>query len=151
MKRKLISEILEELAPHDIDDKVTMLQEAFKNPTLNLPLRQILIATLDPAVKFDVSVPAYKESTEVDGYASNSLSIEYRRLYIFFDANKQVSPKRKSQILAQILESIDPKDAKLLERIIQKDFSEYGLTAEIVNMALPGLIKNIEKKKSKKK
>jgi hypothetical protein len=142
MERKLISNILEELASHDVEDKVTMLQAAN-----SLPLRQILIAALDPAVTFDVTVPEYRENTEVDGYASNSLFVEYRRLYIFMALNKQVSIKRKEQILGQILESIDPKDAKLLEKIVQKDFSEYGLTPEIVNQAFPGLIKNLDQKK----
>jgi hypothetical protein len=137
MQRKLLAEVLAELAPHDIEDKVTILQT-----NDSLPLRQLLVAALDPAVKFNVDVPPYRDNKEVDGYASNSLLIEYRRLYIFLANNQSVSVKRKTEILGQILESIDPSDAKFLEKVIRKDLSEYGLTAEIVNQAWPGLIKH---------
>jgi len=135
MQRKLIAEIFEELAPHDEEDKVTILQQ-----NNSVPLRQLLMAALSSHVEFDVDIKPYRENGEVDGYASNSLMIETRRLYVLVKANTKVGRKRKSEILAQILESIDPSDAKVLIKIVQKDLSEYGLTAEIVNQAWPGLI-----------
>ena len=66
--------------------------------------------------------------------------IESRRLYIFLKGSKVGLPRRK-EILAQILESIDPKDAQFLIRVIKKDMGEYNLTVETINMAFPDLIK----------
>ena len=139
MQRKLLSSIFEELAPHDAEDQAMALCANNR-----LPLRQLLIAAYDPSVQFEVEIPTYRENMEVDGYASNTLMIEARRLYIFLKDSKVV-PKRRKEILAQMLESIDPKDAQFLIKVLQKDMSEYGLTVETINMAFPGLIK--EKKK----
>ena len=136
MQRKLLSEIFSELEPHDEEDKITILQT-----NDSLALRQLLYAALDNSVDFDVEIPNFRENTEVDGYASNTLLIEFKRLYIFM-AQSKVVPKRRKEILGQILESIDPSDAKLLVKVIQKDISQYGLTPEIVNEAFPGLIKH---------
>jgi hypothetical protein len=143
-QRQLLSDIFEDLTPHDPEDKVMGL--CANN---SLALRQLLIAAYDPAVQFDVEIPEYKENSEVDGYASNSLLIEYKRLYIFMKQS-QVKPKRRKEILAQILESIDPKDARFLVKVITKDMDEYGLTPEIINEAFPGLIKSVKPKPKKK-
>jgi hypothetical protein len=135
--RKMFAEILKDVseAP-DFEDKVMILQNN------NQPVvRQLLLAALDPNVKFDVIVPSYKENDEPDGYASNTLYIEHRRLYVFMDSYRQVSPQRKSALLGQILESIDPSDAVALINIIKKDLSSYGITKELVNAAFPGLVK----------
>jgi hypothetical protein len=136
MARKLFSQILTEVQEAHEDDKSLVLQQN-DNPMV----RQLLLATFDPAVKFDVVVPEYRENTETDGYSSNSLYVEYRRLYIFMEAYKKIAPGRKSTLLAQILESIDVSDAPCLIEVINKDLSKYGLTKEIVNEAFPGLIK----------
>lgn len=137
MSRKLFSEILSDVAQAATpEEKVAVLQQ---NNTL--PLRQVLAAALDPTVKFDVQIPSYRENEETDGYAANTLYVEYRRLYIFTETYKNVSPQRKTALLAQILESIDRSDALVLIDIINKDVSKYGLTTEIVNTAFPGLIK----------
>ena len=136
MARKLFSQILNEIREAADEDKSIVLQT---NDTLML--RQLLMAALDPKVKFDVEIPAYRENTETDGYSSNNLYVEYRRLYIFLDTYKNVTPQRKKVLLAQVLESIDASDAVALCDVIQKDLSKYGLTKEIVNEAFPNLIK----------
>jgi hypothetical protein len=135
--RKMFAQILQEVseAP-DFEDKVMILQSN------NQPVvRQLLLAALDPNVKFDVIVPPYKENDEPDGYASNTLYIEHRRLYVFMNTYTQVSLARKSALLGQILESIDPSDAVALINIIKKDLSSYGITKEVVNAAFPNLVK----------
>jgi hypothetical protein len=135
MQHKLISEIFEELIPHDPEDQATIL-----GTNNSLLLRQFLIAAYDPSVEFEVEIPIFRENEEVDGFSSNSLMIESRRLYIFLKGSKVGLPRRK-EILAQILESIDPKDAQFLIRVIKKDMGEYNLTVETINMAFPDLIK----------
>ena len=135
--RKLFSEILKDVtdAP-EVEDKVMVLQT-----NNSLMLRQLLAAALDPAIKFNVEVPSYRENLEEDGYASNSLYVEVRRLYLFLETYRDINPKRKAALLGQILEAIDRSDAVCLIDVIHKDLSKYGLTKEIVNAAFPGLIK----------
>lgn len=134
--RKLFAQVLKDVGEAPAADKAIVLQNN------NMPmLRQLLMAALDPNVKFDVKVPSYRENKEEDGYSSNTLYVEFRRLYIFLDSYKLVSPERKSSLLGQILEAIDRSDAVALIDVINKDLSKYGITKEVVNEAFPGLIK----------
>jgi hypothetical protein len=138
MPRKLFAEILEDIrnAGSDTDTVVELLREHN-----TIMLRQLLLAAFDPSIKFDVVIPTYTPIIEADGYAANSLYVEYRRLYIFTDTYNKVNSVRKKALLAQILESIDPSDSTALIHVIQKDLGRYGLTKEIVNQAFPNLIK----------
>jgi hypothetical protein len=135
--RKMFFEMVNEIAAAPTqEDKVNKLQE------YNLPMvRQLLMAALDPSVKFNVKIPSYRVNVDGDGYAANTLYVEYRRLYIFLETYKNVSPERKTKLLAQILESIDPSDAEALIEVINKDLLKYGITKDLVNAAFPGLIK----------
>ena len=135
MSRKLFSQILNEVREAADEDKSIILQT---NDTLML--RQLLMAALDPSLKFDVEIPAYRENKETDGYSSNNLYVEHRRLYIFLDSYKNVTPQRKKTLLVQVLESIDVSDAAALCDVINKNLGKYGLTKEIVNEAFPNLI-----------
>ena len=135
MSRQLFSTILKEIGEAPDEDKVLILQ--MNN---SLMLRQLIIAALDPTVKFDVPVPPYRVNTEVDGYAANNLYVESRRMYVFMNGYN-IPMKRKTDLLAQILESIDPSDAVALTEVINRDLGKYGITKEIVNAAFPGLIK----------
>ena len=137
MRRKLISEILEEVQNSpDTECKAEFLQ-ANDNPVL----RTLLKYALDSTVKFDVPLPeTFKLNTEVDGYSSNNIYVESKRLYIFQD-NYKLPPARKTTLLVQILESIDPADAPVLLDILKKNLTKYGLTKEVVDLAFPGLIK----------
>lgn len=134
--RKLFSQILNDVKEAAPEDKAIQLK---LNETGML--RQLLLSVFDPNCKYDVIIPTFRINQEVDGYSSNNLYVEFRRMYIFLDSYNKVSPKRKSGLLAQILESIDPADAEALIMVIKKDLSEYGLTKEIVNEAFPGLVK----------
>lgn len=135
MARKIFATILKEIqeAPEDLRADILRNNDS-------VPLRSLLKDFLDPSVVFDVEVPSYRETNEVDGYSANSLYVEYRRLYIFKTTETRVSPERKKALLAQILESIDYSDAYVLIDIIKKDAAKYGLTKELVNEAFPDLI-----------
>ena len=63
MQHKLISEIFEELIPHDPEDQATIL-----GTNNSLLLRQFLIAAYDPSVEFEVEIPIFRENEEVDGF-----------------------------------------------------------------------------------
>jgi hypothetical protein len=133
---KLISEILEEVGTlPKLEDQITMLK---KNESL--PLRQLLKAALDPSIEFDVVIPAYKPSVDAPGCSANNLYIESRRLYVFLKGSKVSSQKRRSTLIAQILESIDSADAELLVQILHKDITMYGVDVSVVKIAFPGLL-----------
>ena len=136
--RKLFSEVLKEVSEAPTaEDKVMILRS-----NNSIKLRQLLALALDPQYKFDVVVPSYRENDEPDGYASNTLDVECRRLYIFLDSYTMVRPERKSVLLSQILEAIDRSDAVALIDVINKDLSKYGITKELANAAFPGLVKS---------
>jgi len=138
MMRKLFAETIKHAAEMKTAEDKAMVLFADQS----LMLRQLLLYAVDPKIKFDVEIPSYRENLEEDGYASNSLSIEHKRLYVLMDTYKDVTPKRKTAILAQILESIDPSDAAILVELIRKEIpAKYGITKEVVNAAFPGLIK----------
>jgi hypothetical protein len=136
--RKLFAEMLKAVAQAETLQEKVMILRSHPNDVM---VRKLLLAGLDPSVKFDVEIPSYKENAEDDGYASNSLFVEYRRLYIFLESYKEVRAARKKAILEQILESIDPSDAVALVDVLKKDLSKYGMTKEIANAAFPGLIR----------
>ena len=135
MQRPLLADIFENFGVFaDDESKVTHLQ---KNDSP--ALRQLLGAAFNPEFKFQVEIPPYKPTTDAEGFATNNLLIEYKRLYVFLESSK-ATPQRRKEILWQMLESIDARDAKLLVNVLQKNLSEYGLTPEIVNKAFPGTI-----------
>lgn len=137
MARKTFSTVFEEIgAATERRDKISLLRQ--QN---NEPMRTLLQYALSPSIKLDVEVPSYKENVETDGYSANSLYVESRRLYIFNENYTKVTKERKAVLLAQILESVDKSDAVLLSKVIQRDLSEYGLDASVVNEAYPGLVK----------
>ena len=136
MARKLISEILKEVVRvGSVEEKADVLRKNY-NPTLCALLKDVF----DPNEVYDVEIPSYRENSETDGYASNNLYVEVRRLYIFKTGEKKVSPKRKKQLLEQVLESIDASDALVLIDVINKDLSKYGITQEVVDQAFPNLL-----------
>jgi len=137
MRRKLISEVLEEVQNSpDAECKIEFLQ-ANDNPVL----RNLLRLACDPKIKFDVPIPeTWKLNDEVDGYSSNNIYVESKRLYLFEETYK-LPLVRKTVLLVQILESIDPADAPVLIDILKKNLAKYGVTKEIVDQAFPGLIK----------
>jgi hypothetical protein len=137
MARKLIAEIFTDIADAPTtEDKVMILQA-----NNILVIRQLLLFGYDPSVVIDTIVPVFKENKETDGYAANSLYSEYKRLYIFLASFQKVTPQRKSEILRQILESIDPSDSVFLVKLITRKMDEFGLDKDIINTAFPGLIK----------
>lgn len=138
MARKLFSQILKATQSVSTNENKAMILRQNDNPVL----RALLQDAFSAEQIYDVEVPSYRENSETEGYASNNLYVESRRLYIFKATEKKVAPKRKSQLLEQVLESIDAVDAEALVSVIDKSLgAKYGLTKEVVNMAFPNLIR----------
>ena len=51
---------------------------------------------------------------------------------------QNVSEERKEQILLQILESLEPREAEIILGVFQKDLGVKGLTPDLIREAFPG-------------
>ncbi len=58
------------------------------------------------------------------GITHDSLNAQLRRLYMFLEGNQTaetLTDKRRNELLIQMLESIEPREAEVLLGIFQKD------------------------------
>jgi len=108
----------------------------------NLPVRTVLAAWFDPTIKFLLpeGVPPYRESKFDE---PKSFLQEVPRLYLFVEGgNPNLKQVRREQIFIEMLERINADDAKLLLSMKDKKCPFKGITKDIVNEAIPGLLKN---------
>lgn len=118
------------------EQKIELLRKHF-NPTLGTILRY----ALDPAVKWDLPEgdPPYKKNEYPD--QQGVLYSEARRLYLFIEGgNPNLSALRRETLFIQLLENVDPEDAKVLLAAKDKKLPYKGLTAKLINQAYPGLL-----------
>lgn len=113
--------------------------EFLKKYTNNKALLTVLKYTFDPNVEFDLpsGTPPYKPCESLD--IENRLYQEMRKMYIFHP-NTKVPKVKKEYMFIQILESIDPEDAKVLIGIKDKKLPYKGITAKLVQEAFPNLL-----------
>jgi len=110
----------------------------------NYALRSVLKGTYDKNVVFSIDkVPLYKPSDAPPGLGYTSINMELGRAYLFEANNPRVSPnltkERKEQILIQILEALEKREAEVFMNMILKKQKVKGLNAEIVKEAFPDL------------
>lgn len=108
-------------------------------------LRSVLKGTFDPNVKFIFEqAPEYKKSDSPAGMSYSSLHKELDRVYLFEVNSPNVDPnlthKRKEQILIQILEVLEAKEADVFMNMLLKKQKVKGLTYAIVKEAFPDLL-----------
>lgn len=131
-----IFEILEKVAKaRSRDEKIQILRENYSQP-----LATILKYALDPNIKWLLPkgpVP-YKPSNSDE---KSVLYKEARRLYLFIEGgHPNLQQAKREKIFIQIMEELHPGDAKLLEQIKDGKMPHRSITAELVNLAFPGLI-----------
>lgn len=140
-----ISELLEQCSKLS----TTKDRAEFLRQNQSEPLKAILFYALDPRAVWDLprGEPPYKPCEFVDQEAR--LFQEARKLYLYIKGgNEQLHPIKREQMFIQMLESIDPKDAKLMCSVKDKKIPYKGITTAVVNIAFPGLI--LEKEKVEK-
>jgi hypothetical protein len=111
----------------------------------NYALKSVLKGTFDPNVRFVINeTPSYKPSNSPPGLGYTSIHQELGRVYLFEANNPRVSPSlaynRKIQILIQILEALENREAEVFMNMIMKKQNVKGLTVDIIEEAFPGLI-----------
>lgn len=138
---KAIYEVLDEVGRASTpEDKINILRS-----NDSFALRCVLRAALHPRIRFVLQdIPPYRPSEDPAGLSPATLHMEIERIYLFEENNPRVSPnltiKRREIILTQILESLEPREAEVLVNVFKKDLQVPGLTNELVDEALPGVL-----------
>jgi hypothetical protein len=145
-----ISEILKKTSEiKSTTDKVVFLRQNDNNA-----LKQLVKYALDPNIVWDLPAtdPPYKPCP----YPGQELRLmsEVRRLYLFIrGGNPNLTKIKRETLYIELLESVHPEDATLLNSCKNKKLPYKGLTAKLFNEAFPGLIEEkagSEDKASKK-
>jgi hypothetical protein len=118
------------------NNKIEFLRQHDSNP-----LRTLLQYALDPSIEWDLpdTDPPFKPCPH-PGQETRLIS-EARRLYLFIKGgNPNLNKIRREALFIELLESIHPNDAILLNAVKNKKIPYKGITAKLVNEAFPGLI-----------
>lgn len=141
MANKNIYEVFDEFKKaKNKADRIMVLQ---KNDTP--ALRDVLIGTFHPNIQYTVDkIPEFKRVDMPAGMSYDHMSGALSRIYLFMKDNTRVpeglSEKRKNEILIQILESLEEKEADVFIGILKKDLKVPYLTPALVNEAFTGLL-----------
>lgn len=137
---KNIHEVFDELeaAPHADAAKAIL----FYNMTPGM--RGVLRANFHPGIKFVFEeIPVYRVNDAPIGLGDTSIHKEINRVYIFEQNNPRVDPnltqERKSQILVQILEGLEAKEAKIFADMLMKRIQVKHLSKELIEEVFPDM------------
>lgn len=108
-------------------------------------LRQILLGTFHPQIKFSYGeIPKFRREKIPAGMSYDHMTGALSRVYLFTEGNPKVPPgltdKRKTEILIQILESLEEPEADVFVNMLLKDQKVPYLTSSLVAEAFPGLL-----------
>jgi hypothetical protein len=86
----------------------------------------------------------YKIPTDMlPGLSPQTLSTQLRKLYLFQKGNpsaEALTPEKRTQLLLQLLESIEPREAEVVIGILAKDLGVRGLDYKFIKEAFPNLL-----------
>jgi hypothetical protein len=129
-----ISHVLKSVAALPKGEQVEALRQ---NGTA--PIQALLKFACDPKIKFLLpeGPTPYKPNDMGDDYGV--LPGEMRRMYLFVEGgNPNLRPLRREQLWVELLEYVNPEDAKLLDLVKDKKLPE-GLSITTVKKAFPEL------------
>ena len=79
----------------------------------------------------------------IPGLSGNQLSTELRRMYLFQKGNpaaEQLTPQKRNELLLQLLERLEPREAEVVMGILNKDLGVRGLDYKFIKEAFPTLL-----------
>lgn len=86
----------------------------------------------------------YQVPTDIlPGLSPQTLSTQLRKLYLFQKGNpsaETLSKEKRTQLLLQLLESIEPREAEVVIGILSKNLGVKGLDYKFVKEAFPNLL-----------
>jgi len=139
---KNIHEVFDEF--EEAKNKKERLKVIEKN--LSPTLVKVLQLAFHPQYKWKITeLPdSYKIPNDVlPGLTFDGLPAQLRRLYMFEEGNptaEALTPKRREELLLQMLESIEPREAEVIIGILSKDLGVRGLDYKFVKEAFPQLL-----------
>jgi hypothetical protein len=141
MTTKNLYEIFDEIAAAETKEEK---QNILANND-SVAMRQVVRAVFDPNIQFVFEeVPQYKKNESPPGLSETSLHMEVSRMYLFEKNNPFVAggltQERKRQLLIQILESLEAREAEVFINTLQKDLKVPGLDYELARNTFPGLL-----------
>ena len=107
----------------------------------SVALESILRGAYDVTIKWQLpsGAPPYKPVDLVD--QQHRLYTECRKLYLFIEGgNPNLKQLRRESLFIELLESVDPEDAKLLLAVKEKTLPYPNITPEFVRKAFPGIL-----------
>jgi hypothetical protein len=110
-------------------------------------VKTVLGYTYNPNVKWLLpeETPPYKPLPKGADQES-ALASELRKIYLFTEgdteAQRNLKPNRRETLFISMLESIDPRDAKVLIGMKERKLPFNGLTRKLVDEAFPNLTKD---------
>jgi hypothetical protein len=135
-----ISEILRKANDAPDDHARLHILRVNDSPTL----RNMLNLALDKNVKWQLpdGIPPYKPNDLVDQH--HRMYTEMRKMYLFIEGGSpNLKQLRRETLFIELLESLDPEDAKLVLAAKDKYIPYNNITVELINIAFPGLINNV--------
>jgi hypothetical protein len=120
-----------------------------KMETIQRNLSQLLIQVLELTFhpKYEWLVNEMPEDYKVPdtrpGISLCQLSTEIRKLYLFQKGNptaESLTDRKRHELLIQLLESLEPREAEVVIGIFKKDQGVKGLTYKFVKEAFPKLL-----------
>ena len=85
----------------------------------------------------------YKIPDTFPGISRCQLSTEIRKLYLFKKGDataEKLSDEKRKQLLLQLIESLEPREAEVVIGILSKDLGVKGLNYKFVKEAFPQLL-----------
>ncbi|HEY6435734.1 MAG TPA: DUF6433 family protein [Ignavibacteriaceae bacterium] len=129
-----ISEILENASNiKNKQEKINFLRSQYSKSLLD-----VLVACYDPNIEFLLpeGPTPYKPSTQVE--SQGVLYARTREFYIFIKGgNDNLKQMKREMLWVSLLESIDPKDAALLNSVKDKKMPYKGINKKIISEAFP--------------
>jgi len=107
----------------------------------SVALESMLRGAYDPKIVWLLpeGAPPYKVNDLVD--QQNRLYTEARKLYLFIEGgNPNLKQLRREALFIELLETLDPEDAKLLLAVKEKHIPYPGVTKEVVTKAFPNIL-----------
>lgn len=105
----------------------------------------VLRGAFHPQIKYLVDeIPPYKTSDALPGLGWTSIGHEMDRVYLFEAGNPKrpanLKERRMYDILIQMLESMEAREAKVFAGMLTKNLNIPGLDYAIVKEAVPNLL-----------
>ena len=138
---KNIYEVFDEFeAANSKKERMAVIQK-----NLSKTLVDVLELTFHPGIQWKIkSMPeGYQIKPIPVGMSHCQLSTELRKLYMFRAGNptaEQLSERKRNELLIQLLESIEPREAEVVYGIFVKDQGVKGLDYAFVKEAFPKLL-----------